>query len=125
VTAGDFNGDGRLDLAVANSFVETVSVLLGDGAGSFAAAAHYPGGSSITAGDFNGDGLVDMAVASYRNDVRLLQGIGTGAFPSPPTTYIAGDTPRFVLPGDFNADGRLDLAAATTSGVAILLNDAD
>jgi hypothetical protein len=54
-----------------------------------------------------------------------LQGVGTGAFPASPVTYIAGDAPRFVLPGDFNADGKLDLAAATTAGVSILLNDAN
>jgi hypothetical protein len=67
VTVGDFNGDGKLDLAVANDLGNNVSVLLGTGTGSFGTATNFTVGSnprSVTVGDFNGDGKLDLAVAS-------------------------------------------------------------
>src|SRR5205807_10403528 len=72
VAVGDFNGDGKLDLAVANygtppDYVGTVSVLLGKGDGTFGAAQSYAVGrdpSSVAVGDFNGDGYLDLAVAN-------------------------------------------------------------
>jgi hypothetical protein len=67
VAAGDFNGDGHLDLAVANSGDGTVSILLGKGDGTFQAAQTYAVGSfptSVTVGDFNSDGHLDLAVAT-------------------------------------------------------------
>src|SRR5262249_62350933 len=77
VAVGDFNGDGRPDLAVADQLGDTVSLLLGKGDGSFAfPPAVYPAGqspSALAAGDFNGDGLPDLAVANpYAATVRLL-----------------------------------------------------
>ena len=65
--AGDFNGDGRTDLAVANNGSNYVSVLLGNGDGTFQNQVRYAAGtnpSSIVAGDFNGDGRTDLAVAN-------------------------------------------------------------
>ncbi len=73
---GDFNGDGRLDLAVANRYSNYISVLLGNGDGSFQAArsfgtARQP--ASVAVGDFNGDGWLDLAVANRdSNDVSIL-----------------------------------------------------
>ena len=67
VTAGDFNGDGYLDLAVANYSSNTVSILLNNGNGTFTQSSTSGVGSdphSITAGDFNGDGYLDLAVAN-------------------------------------------------------------
>ena len=68
VAVGDFNGDGNLDLAVANEVSGTVAVLLGNGNGTFAAATTFStGGSdpdSLAVGDFNGDGKLDLAVAN-------------------------------------------------------------
>ena len=69
IVAGDFNGDGRLDLAVANYNTGTVSILLGNGDGTFRAPVDYSTGlyttpDAIAAGDFNGDGRLDLAVAS-------------------------------------------------------------
>ena len=67
VAVGDFNGDGRLDLAVANFSSNSVSILLGTGSGSFGAATNFTVGTnpySIAAGDFNGDGKLDLAVAN-------------------------------------------------------------
>ena len=64
---GDFNGDGKPDLAVANSGSNNVSVLLGNGDGTFQAAVNYAAGNapnSVAVGDFNGDGKADLAVAN-------------------------------------------------------------
>ncbi|MBI4325036.1 MAG: VCBS repeat-containing protein, partial [Chloroflexi bacterium] len=67
VAVGDFNGDGKLDLAVANRISDNVSILLGTGTGSFSAATSFAVGSgptSVAVGDFNGDGKPDLAVAT-------------------------------------------------------------
>ena len=67
VAVGDFNGDGKADLAVANWDSDNVSVLLGNGNGTFQAAVNYAAGtdpSSVAVGDFNGDGKADLAVAN-------------------------------------------------------------
>ena len=66
---GDFNGDGKLDLAVANFVDSSVSVLLGNGDGTFQVAVDYGTGSqgeplSVAVGDFNADGKLDLAVAN-------------------------------------------------------------
>ena len=65
---GDFNADGAQDLAVANGFATSVSVLLGNGDGTFVAAGSFGVGdapASVAVGDFNGDGGLDLAVANY------------------------------------------------------------
>ena len=76
VAVGDFNGDGRPDLAVANNGSNNVSVLLGNGDGSFQAAQNFGAGSapsSVAVGDFNSDGALDLAVAnSGSNNVSVL-----------------------------------------------------
>ena len=75
VAVGDFNGDGALDLAVANGFND-VSVLLGNGDGSFQEARSFGVGNSPTSlavGDFNGDGALDLAVTNRdSNNVSVL-----------------------------------------------------
>ena len=76
LTAGDFNGDGRLDLAVANDGSNDVSVLLGDGGGRFGAATNFAVGSNpscVVVGDFNQDGKPDLAVTNYSsNNITIL-----------------------------------------------------
>ena len=72
VAIGDFNGDGRPDLAVANVDSNTVSVLLGNGDGTFQAAVNYGVGTkpfSVVVGDFNGDGKPDLAVTNAGSDM--------------------------------------------------------
>jgi hypothetical protein len=131
VAVGDFNGDGIPDLAVANGGTNpsngSVSVLLGNGDGTFQAAVNYPAGSypnSVAVADFNGDGILDLAVASYTSSgtVSVLLGQGDGTF-LPAQAFPAGGYPSSVAVGDFNGDGWPDLAAAA-GNVSILLNDA-
>ena len=76
VTAGDVNGDGRLDLATANVFANSVSILLGQGNGTFGAAQDFGVGNaptSVRVGDVNGDGRLDLATANrLSNSVSIL-----------------------------------------------------
>ena len=97
IVAGDFNGDGRTDLAVANCVSNDVSVLLGNGDGTFQPQVTYAvglGPYAIVAGDFNGDGRTDLAVAGYDSltnagEVSMLLGNGDGTF-QPQVTYAVG-----------------------------------
>jgi len=125
VAVGDFNGDGVLDLAVAYvgvypGYIGGLSVLLGDGDGTFQVARNFETGngpSSVAVGDFNGDGELDLAVAyigsypSYSGAVSVLLGNGDGSFQGP-RNFVAGDGPWSVAVGDFNGDGLQDLAVA-------------
>jgi len=84
LVTGDFDGDGTLDLAITNSLDNTVSVLLGNGDGTFQDAVNYDVGSSpaaLVAADFNGDHILDLAVAdSGDGTVTLLVGGVSGTF---------------------------------------------
>ena len=138
LTLGDFNGDGHLDLAVANA--GGVTILLGDGAGAFQQGVTFTTGSgfptSLAAGDFNGDGHLDLAAivggGSYSYDtgnydqsfLLVMIGNGDGTF-QPAQSFDAGYHPTSLVVGDFNGDGHLDLAAANnnTFGVAPIRSD--
>lgn len=116
IAVADFNGDGNLDLAVANYTSGTVTILLGKGDGTFTATA-----SSLTVGmqpeipvaaDFNGDGVPDLAVAFYGEAGGLDVFIGNGDGTFSTTGPIPGvDGTTGVVVGDFNGDGIADLAA--------------
>jgi hypothetical protein len=120
IVAGNFNGDGKTDLAVANSDSHDMSVLLGNGDGTFQAETRYgvgSGPSGLVSGDFNGDGRADLAVAdSDSNDVSVLLGNGDGTFQSP-MRYNVGSYPFAIAVGDFNGDGRPDLAVTDSDVV--------
>jgi len=130
VAVGDFNGDGKLDLAVANVGSNNVSILLGNGDGTFQAAVDYGAGSnpdSVAVGDFRGDGKLDLVVANDgSNNVSILLGNGDGTFQAA-VNYGVGSAPTSVAVGDFNGDGKLDLAVANelSNNVSILLGNGD
>ena len=129
VTA-DFNGDGKLDLAIGKINSNTVSVLLGNGDGTFGPKQDYLTGTDIRAivvGDFNGDGKLDLAVANYySNSVSILLGNGDGTF-APKMDSPVDIGPRSLAAGDFNGDGILDLAVVNNKSktVSILLGNGD
>jgi hypothetical protein len=160
VAAGDFNGDGIPDLAVASggnldsdtvSAPGTVTILLGKGDGTFTLKSTAATGVvplSIAVGDFNGDGKADLAVAdaggatgatsvTSPGAVTILLGNGDGTFTPSPVSPATGPSPVSVTAGDFNRDGTLDLAVANSYNnvflglaqvpgtVTILLGDGD
>ncbi len=116
---GDFNQDGIQDLAVANVSDDTVTVLLGTGAGGFTAASGSPfavggGPNSIVAGDFNGDGIQDLVTTSAAGigNLTLLLGNGSGGFTASALNPVTlGLDPGPLTVGYFNGDGIPDLVA--------------
>jgi FG-GAP-like repeat len=144
VAAGDFNGDGKPDLAVANAGNPAtgddgnVSILLGNGDGTFQPALTVAAGKNpfaIAVGDFNGDGRLDVVVANnginpaggwLAGTVSVLLGNGDGTFQQH-VDYATGDDPESVAVGDFNGDHVLDLAVATRSdsAMSVLLGNGD
>ena len=134
IAAGDVNGDGRTDLAVANFGADSVTILLGNGAGGFNQAAGSPvstgdGPFSIAAGDLNGDGRLDLVVPNFlSSNVSILLGNGFGGFsPAAGSPIAAGARPSSAAVGDLDLDGKADLAVANDSSgdVSILLGNGD
>jgi Ca2+-binding RTX toxin-like protein len=131
VAIGDLNGDTRPDLVTTNIFSDNVSVLLGDGAGGFAAATNVglnggDGPASVAIGDLNGDTRPDLVTANlFSDNVSVLLGDGAGGF-APATNFglNGGDGPNSVAIGDFNGDTRPDLVTANifSDNVSVLLN---
>jgi len=115
IVAGDFNGDGMEDLAVAASGANSLSILLGNGNGTFTAQASPPTGRqpvSLAAADFNNDGKLDLAVGNLQdNTVEVLLGNGDGAFTAA-ASVASSVSPVSIVAGDFNQDGNLDVAVA-------------
>ncbi|WP_051748338.1 FG-GAP repeat domain-containing protein [Nevskia soli] len=145
LATGDFDGDGRLDIAVASASAGTVSILLNNGSGGFALAGTPVAGANawnLAVGDFNGDGHPDIAVVNQIQDdegnrldtISILLNNGSGGFSLRQTVNLgAGTSASGIAVGDFNGDGHPDLAlgdfipGATqfdgVSAVEILLND--
>jgi hypothetical protein len=134
VAEGDFNGDGIPDLAIANSADNTVSILLGNGNGTFKQAPGSPffvgtDPTSVAVGDFNGDGKPDLAVVNFSDEtVSILIGNGDGTFtPAPGSPVSAGFSSYTLALADFNGDGIVDLAVTNIDSyqVQILLGNGD
>jgi len=148
VAIADFNGDGKLDLAVADNGDSTtaddggVSIMLGNGDGTFQAARQFRAGRNpvaIAIGDFNGDGRLDLVVSAMgdgptggNRELSILLGNGDGTFQAP-ITRTAGRNTFTLAVGDFNGDGKLDVAASDVSdpsvnadgGVELFLGNGD
>jgi VCBS repeat-containing protein len=127
VAAGRANGDGDLDLAVADAFDGVISVLLGSTGGTFTGLTILTtdsGVSAVAVADFNRDGDPDLAVTNVNlSRVSVLLGSTGGTFTAP-TNFSVGSTQTSVVAADFNGDGKPDLAATkfNTDNVAVLLN---
>ena len=130
VAAGDFNGDGFIDLAVLNSTDKNISILKGDGSGGFIALPTPPpltkpatgnGPVALVVADFNGDGKLDLAVAnSVDGTISVFLGQGDGTFIAQTPITIPGilhetTTPTALAVGDFDGDGIADLVVVESA----------
>ncbi len=125
IIIADFDGSGVPDLAVANSSAGTISILAGQGDGTFLTKSTIVVGghpSALVTADFNKDGRNDLAVTdALTGEVDILLGVGDGTFQAP-ARYQVGSSPAAIVAGDFNCDGNLDIAVAdsTSNDVAFL-----
>ncbi|HKR15153.1 MAG TPA: VCBS repeat-containing protein [Pyrinomonadaceae bacterium] len=114
IVAGDFDGTGTPDLAVANSgSVNSISILLGNGDGTFQDAMSFNGGNGPTmlaTGDFNRDGNTDLVGSALRFDLMVYLGNGDGTFQQPRILRSVADVTKEIIVRDFNNDGADDLA---------------
>jgi uncharacterized protein (TIGR03437 family) len=140
LATGDFNADGKTDLAITNQPADigtagTVSVLLGEGNGSFASPVSYNVGDfpgTIVAADFNGDGKADLAAldnatgVAYVNKLWVLLGNGDGTFKTAVSTATATSA-GYLSYADLNHDGKLDalIADQNASDMAVLMGNGD
>src|SRR5207302_322553 len=141
VVTGDFNGDGKQDIIIGNTFSLDGTILtemFGQGDGTFLAATTINSGIAnpalgqavaLAAADVNGDGKLDLEMLDSKNEVDVFLGNGDGTFQAP-AVYTAGATPKALALGDFNGDGHPDIAVMNTpsSGngtINILLNNGD
>jgi len=130
VVVGDFNRDGIADLAVAETGLNAVSILPGNGDGTFLTSVNFAVGSNpicLVTADFNADALPDLiAVSTGSGTVAFLAGNGDGTLQTP-RTLVTGGGASFVAVGEFNGDGRPDLALANAASgtVAALLSNGD
>lgn len=134
IAIGDFNGDGKLDLAFANHDEKRLTVLLGDGRGGFTPAPNSPVAvevrphvHGVATGDFNGDGNLDLVTENWgSNQVLVLWGDGKGSFRPSGTFLDVGKMPyQRLRVGDVNGDGKADIVTTNLEGdsVTILLGD--
>jgi len=131
IARGDFNADSNADLVIVNTDDNTVSILLGDGAGSFSAAS----GSPVTVGttplgvvtaDFNADSKMDVAVTNTADStVSILLGNGSGGFSATASSPATGTGVVAIVAGDVNADSKPDLMVTNSlsGNVSVLLGD--
>lgn len=128
IAVGDFNRDGRLDMAVASypQTAEGITVVLGNGDGTFGAPTYYSAGTnpgSVATADLRGNGLLDLAAASA-SGIDILLGNGDGTF-QPATQYPIPNGSPFVAVGDFNHDRKLDLVFISFGSIGVMLGNGD
>src|SRR5712691_10028429 len=134
ITTGDFNGDGNLDVAIANHGVKLVTVLLGNGKGQFSFAPGSPFSvesnphpHGIAVADFNGDNKLDLAVDSWgENKVLVMFGSGDGTFLTPGVKFGVGKMPyQRLRTADLNQDGNADIITSNfeENSVSVLLGN--
>ena len=132
IAVGDFNGDGKIDIAVANTGSGNVSVLLGNGDGTFQPASSFSAGNSpsaIAVGDFNGDGKLDLAVFQpgsngVAGSISILLGNGDGTFQAPKTLTLSVSASIMAV-ADFDADKKSDLAVCDSANLGIFIGNGD
>jgi hypothetical protein len=127
IATGDFNEDGRLDLALSRRAGNTVEILLGRGDGTFQIRGSFPVATAwvVTTADFNGDGHVDLATGSqFTSDVSILLGRGDGTFQDQ-QRIPAGAASFDLIAADLNADGHPDLVTANplSGDVSVILGE--
>jgi sugar lactone lactonase YvrE len=133
MVAADFNGDGKMDLAVVGDYISSggVTVLLGNGDGTFNAVATNfapdQGFNDVATGDFNGDGIPDLVATNYfgPGGATVLLGKGDGTF-ALGVQLTVGTFVSSIVTGDFNGDGIADLAFGyNIGGVGVYLGKGD
>jgi hypothetical protein len=127
VAIADLNGDGQLDLAVADYPDNATGVLLGNGDTNFDPVVLYGSGAAFSSfeaiADVNGDGRPDLIVADFAGTVGVLLGNGDGTFQAAQAYNVTGDATS-VVAADVNGDSRPDLIVTNgTTSVSVLLND--
>lgn len=126
IAVGDFNTDGRDDMAVVNSGIGSVSVLLSNADGSFAPKVDYSaslGAIDAAMGDLNGDGKLDLAVVSS-DSIDIMLGNGDGTF-GVKSTFAGTASAHSIKLGDFNNDAKLDVGTMNVNSASVLLGNGD
>jgi hypothetical protein len=142
LASADLNGDGRLDLAVASGRTESISILLGNGDGTFQSAIAVPAtslpyndwveGMSVAIGDLDRDGKLDLVVTSTDTtregfvfgSLSVLYGRGDGNFEAPVDTQPF-ESPARAMIGDFDGDGKLDVVASGSGATFASMGNGD
>lgn len=142
---GDYNGDGKADLAVLDLNTSTITILLGNGDGTFTPGPQTPATGvtpvALVAADFNQDGILDLAVANsgmsptgvgVPGTVSILLGNGDGTFRTAPNAVTGGpgvgigpQNPETIAVGDFNGDGKADLVISDQTNLWVALGNGD